>query len=156
MHSGTVDDAYLGSGQILKASVKKHGRDSHVREILHLCETIEEMCKLETDLITQDLIKNPMCMNIAPGGKGGKGYKHTEEMKAHLKEVAQNRPSTHYVKGEDHGMFGKFHTPEVRARISTTAKGKAKPRFSAEHRAKISLAAKAQHARARELKNVAV
>ena len=73
MHSTSkLDDGYLGSGKRLRRSVRKHGESNHVREILEMFETREALIDGEILLITEDLLNDPMCMNLMKGGKGGK------------------------------------------------------------------------------------
>lgn len=151
LHSGSITDNYLGSGQVLKASVKKYGRKAHTREILHLCENQNDLHLLEEQIVTRELISDPQCMNIALGGKGARGYSHTDEAKAGFREIAKNRPASHYVKGEKHGFFGKTHTPEVCERIRV-AQSKPKGPCSEEHKAKIAASVKARNAKLKELK----
>lgn len=68
-----VEDGYLGSGKRLLASIAKYGKENFTREILSYHETKEDLYAAEADLITESMLKDPMCMNLVPGGKGGSG-----------------------------------------------------------------------------------
>lgn len=68
-----IDDGYLGSGKHLKAAIQKYGKINFSREILSYHNTKEELYAAEAELITEEMLKDPMCMNIVPGGKGGSG-----------------------------------------------------------------------------------
>jgi len=72
MHStNNLNDGYLGSGQRLWKSINKHGRENHSIEILEYLDDRNSLKAREKELITEDLLHDPMCMNIALGGTGG-------------------------------------------------------------------------------------
>lgn len=74
MHSSSKEtDRYLGSGKIIEASIRKHGRENHVRETLCTASSREELRSLERAMVTEDLINDLLCMNLAVGGCGS-GY----------------------------------------------------------------------------------
>lgn len=66
-----LDDGYLGSGKILKNSIKKHGLENHNRIIIKFCSSREELVKYEKDIVNKNEITNELCMNIMVGGTGG-------------------------------------------------------------------------------------
>jgi hypothetical protein len=71
MHSSKKEvDCYLGSGNILRASIKKHGRSAHTRETIATASSREELRLLEERLVTSSLLDDPLCMNLAVGGCG--------------------------------------------------------------------------------------
>jgi len=72
MHS-TIDlnDGYFGSGTRLKRSIKKYGIENFKMEILETLLTKEDLIKREIELVTNDLIKSDLCLNLKPGGSGG-------------------------------------------------------------------------------------
>ena len=72
MHStNDLEDGYLGSGRRLRRSIRKHGEDSHTKEILEFFDSRELLVEAEKVAITDDMIGDPMCMNLMGGGKGG-------------------------------------------------------------------------------------
>ena len=72
MHStDNLNDGYMGGGKRIKNSVKKHGKDAHRKNILEFLETREDLRNREIQLVNEELINDPMCMNIQPGGGGG-------------------------------------------------------------------------------------
>jgi len=80
MHStSNLDDGYLGSGNRLRRSVRKHGKENFKSEILEFFESREDLIIGEKNLITEDILKDPKCMNLVFGGGGGfiseSGYK---------------------------------------------------------------------------------
>ena len=64
-------DGYLGSGKILKAALRKHGRDSFQKRVLHDCATREEMFAREAELVTEGFVAQDNNYNLLPGGSGG-------------------------------------------------------------------------------------
>lgn len=106
IHSSKVlDDEYLGSGLVLGHSIKKYGRENHVREILELLKTREDLLKRETEVVIEELLKDPLCLNLALGGcgewkyvnlnkirsSGFKGKRHSIKNKQHFQKCAQER-----------------------------------------------------------------
>lgn len=74
MHStDNLEDGYLGSGKRLWYSFNKYGRENHKREILEFFDTRKELVKREEEIVTKELIKDELCMNLVKGGYGGGG-----------------------------------------------------------------------------------
>ncbi len=72
MHStDNLEDGYMGGGKRIKNSVKKHGKDAHMKEILEFFEDRESLRQREIQIINEDLLNDPLCMNLQPGGGGG-------------------------------------------------------------------------------------
>lgn len=119
MHSSdNINDGYLGSGKILKRSLNKHGKDNHKIEILEFCKTRELLFKKEKEIITSDLLKESLCMNLKIGGAGSignpkpTGWKMppmTEEHRKNLTIARNNRDP---------------HSQETKDKMSTAHKGK--------------------------------
>lgn len=71
MHStNRLDDGYLGSGKRLYYELSKYGRDNFKFEILKYFNSREKLVQAEIDLITEQDLKNPNCLNIVQGGEG--------------------------------------------------------------------------------------
>ena len=72
MHStDNLDDDYFGGGKRIKNSIKKHGKDAHIKEILEFFESRELLRQREIELVNEDLLNDTMCMNLQLGGGGG-------------------------------------------------------------------------------------
>jgi len=72
MHStDDLNDGYVGSGTRLWHSIKKHGQENFKLEILEFCENREVLKRREAELITEEVLKDPSCMNLKIGGEGG-------------------------------------------------------------------------------------
>jgi hypothetical protein len=72
MHStNDLEDGYLGSGKRLRYSVRKHGKENHIKEILEFFDNREDLAKREAEIITENEIAKKDCMNLVLGGGGG-------------------------------------------------------------------------------------
>lgn len=72
MHStDDLDDGYIGSGKKLWNSIKKYGRDNFITEKLEFFNNREVLIEREKQLVDDDLLKDPKCMNLKLGGHGG-------------------------------------------------------------------------------------
>lgn len=72
MHSADcLEDNYLGSGLRLRRSINKYGKENHKKEIIEFVQTREELKKREEELVNENVLKDPMCMNLIIGGTGG-------------------------------------------------------------------------------------
>lgn len=73
-------EKYIGSGKILKRSILKYGRDAHKFEVLEILPDYSSLVEREKEIITQQMLDDPLCMNIRLGGEGGGGWT-TEQQK---------------------------------------------------------------------------
>lgn len=58
----------MGSGSLIKRAIKKYGVNNFERHILHIFETREEALRIEASLVNLNVINDPWCYNLAPGG----------------------------------------------------------------------------------------
>jgi NUMOD3 motif-containing protein len=163
MHStNDLDDGYLGSGKRLRYSIRKYGRENHIREIFEDCseQGREFLRDREALIVDNERLSDEKCLNLCVGGnahdKYKRGQKCSEETCKKISEALRGRKlSTDHrqklsekKKGENHPFFGKSspmkgktHSAETRARLSAVtgekhhAFGK---KFSEEHRRKLS------------------
>lgn len=83
MHStDNLDDGYLGSGKILGYSRNKYGDENHVKEIVEYCASRDELKKREREIVNEDLLKEPLNINLQYGGGGGFAKWHENETNA--------------------------------------------------------------------------
>ena len=81
MHStDNINDSYFGGGDIIKNSVKKHGRGAHFKEVLEYLPNRKSLAERERQIINEDLLNDPKCMNIIRGGECG-GFINESHMK---------------------------------------------------------------------------
>jgi group I intron endonuclease len=112
-------------------AIRKYGPDCFEKEILHICESKEEMNFVETFYISFFDTKIPNGYNLTDGGEGllgfvpseetckklsesHKGHKHSEETKRKMSESA---------KGKNTWTKGFKHTEEVKKRMSEAKMG---------------------------------
>lgn len=135
MHStDDIDDGYFGSGLIIKAWVKKYGRDlfwqKHSKEIIEFLPTRANLEIREAEVVSSELLKNSLCMNLSVGGKGGSkftGKKHTSASKKKMADANIGIPKTLSHKAAiskgllgSKNFLGKIHSDETCAKISAS------------------------------------
>lgn len=69
--SSDPNDCYIGSGTRLHNSIRKYGRDKHQKIVLEICATREDLLQREHEVVTEELLADPKCMNLKRGGEGG-------------------------------------------------------------------------------------
>jgi len=75
MHStDDLDDGYVGSGKRLWHSIRKHGLEKHKCEILEFLDSREKLKIREREIVNEDFLKDPQCMNLTLGGGCGWDY----------------------------------------------------------------------------------
>lgn len=74
-----LNDKYLGSGWRLHSSIKKYGAEAHSRTILEQLPDRKSAATREKEIVTSDLLKDPMCLNLCVGGQGNYLDRPTEE-----------------------------------------------------------------------------
>ena len=147
MHvTNNINDGYLGSGLRLRHSIRKHGKENHVREILEFLPSKELLIKREQQIITTELIAEYLCMNLREGGKGGftseQQKLNNKKSLARQKFLRENNPEWVFKKSEkisisnkklfDEGIFkrdwgkdwtGCNHSDETKRLMSENKKG---------------------------------
>ncbi len=140
------DYLYLGSGLALSYAIKKYGRQNFIREILFEFDDIDECLIKEQEIINEELIKDPMCYNIATGGNGGKIQSSQSRKKiqeAVTKEWSNNnirkqKARKSAIKRNTQGNFGVgSYTNNSRQKISKQASNRWK---NDEYKIKVSKA----------------
>lgn len=124
------DTKYFGSGLRIKAAIKKYGKQNFSKEIISVCDSIEKINLLEKTLITQEVINDVKCYNIALGGHGGytdystRIVRHTTESKAKISKAnkGRKRPDVTERLTGNTIWLGKKRTAEDKAKKSVAAK----------------------------------
>ena len=71
VHStNNLNDNYLGSGWVLKAAIKKYGKENFIKEILFIYDSRQLAMKKEAELVNEDFIKDNNNYNLTLGGNG--------------------------------------------------------------------------------------
>lgn len=119
---------YLGSGEYLKRAIKKYGKENFIKEILEVCESLDELNEREKFWIT-NLSATTYGYNISFGGQVGwfKGLKHKPESIEKIREKSTGRKFSPEVieklKGKNNHFYGKNHSNETKEKISKSNKG---------------------------------
>lgn len=142
-----MNDGYLGSGRRLHASVAKHGKTNHVRQVLEMFEDRKSLSDRERQLVNQDMLKDSLCMNIVEGGTNhydqngiwiGKlnGHIHQEKFKNdaayrenYLQKLSEGQKRRHTegrgVNPQDvYDWTGKRHKQETIEKMKLSHRGK--------------------------------
>jgi hypothetical protein len=147
MHStNDLEDGYLGSGDRLRYSIRKYGKENHKREILEYCKSRKELSSREKEIVSLNEIAKEDCMNLVIGGSGGIfSEEHHEKMKKgaskYMKELWKNpeyREKTSNILRDNtkqnhkagkikYDTFtGKKHSEETKQKMRISSKGKGK------------------------------
>jgi group I intron endonuclease len=113
---------YLGSGKLLKLSIKKYGKENFERTILQECETFEELSEAERYWINHyKAVEDLNFYNLTSGGFGGNSD-YVKEYWSHLNKEERKLCRNWCVKpmvGENNPMFGKKHTEKTKLLIGS-------------------------------------
>ena len=87
MHNGNKTD-YMGSGILLKQAYEKYGIENFTKEILQVCNSIEELQEAEIRWIeSENAVADEKYYNLAAGGIGGDtGFRETTNMSEVVKK----------------------------------------------------------------------
>jgi hypothetical protein len=152
MHStNTLEDGYLGSGKLLRYSVKKYGSENHKIERLEFFEDRIKLAERESEIVNESLLKDPLCMNLGLGGQGGilneehsKNLRHgasiflKNQWKENYKKMCQQNSEKVKIAHKNgslryDNMLGKHHSEESKKNIgksnSVSQKGEKNSQF---------------------------
>ena len=108
MHiTNNLNDGYVGSGKRLWYSIKKYGKENFNCEILEILPNRSSLKKREKELVNEDLLKDPLCMNLTIGGNDGFYY---------INKNGINNKSNQYLKGGRASAEKLKNDPEYRER----------------------------------------
>jgi len=72
MHStDNLDDGYLGSGKRLRYSIRKYGKENHIREIVEFVDNRNKLIQREREIANKNEVVKEECLNMKVGGDGG-------------------------------------------------------------------------------------
>ena len=132
-------------------ALRKYDPGTFKWKVIHKCNNKDELNKLEIYYIGYyNTFENGY--NLAVGGNGSIGYKHTDEAKQKMsvfqkgkefcekyrKKISENAKKR-FSDIENHPMYGKKHTEKAKRKMSKLKKGK---KFTEEHKRNISKAKK--------------
>lgn len=120
-----MNDDYLGSGIVLKESLKKYGRDSFISEILEFCNNLEELNRREFFWIREKQSHISLNgYNLTWGGDGGDTF-----------SSSPNKEKTRKSRSESISEYWKNLSDEDKEERIKKIRGKKR---SAESRKRIS------------------
>ena len=96
-----LDDGYMGSGTRLRYAYEKYGIENFTKEILKFFETREDLARYESEVVTEVLVKDTNCYNIALGGDSGAttiGMATVKDQNGNIMQVPVDDPR--YLSGE--------------------------------------------------------
>ena len=67
-NTDNIDDGYMGSGVRLRLAYKKYGIENFTKEILKYFDTSDEAFTYESNIVTENLVKDIECYNCELGG----------------------------------------------------------------------------------------
>ncbi len=138
-----LNDAYLGSGTLIKEDIKRYGRDAFEKKILFTFDNFKEMNDKEKELVTPEFVAREDTYNRIIGGQlddhearklgamvtnklkkqNGTanhywiGDKSSQEQAEIITKI-QKTKARHFAEGKWHGSFlGKHHTEETKQKI---------------------------------------
>lgn len=98
--SSTFDDSYWGSGKLIQKAIAKYGKENFTREILHWCETPEQLVECELrEIINRNAAGSSEYYNL----------------------IATKTP---ILVGERNPFFGKHHSTQTKELISSKNRGR--------------------------------
>ena len=113
----TLKERFKGhchADSVLGRAIRHYGKKNFKLEILKTCATKEELNEWECRYIVELGTKVPNGYNIADGGGGTVGCKHTPETCAKISAL---------LSGKNHPLFGQHLPPEYCSKISAANRG---------------------------------
>lgn len=144
MHStDNLDDGYFGSGKLITRSIRKYGISKHTKQILEFLPSRQDLRNREEQLVNEEILGDPLCMNIRTGGDGNS----SEDSRRFWLQHPEWREATSKRTKE------LWQNPEYRAKL---LKALSERTISEQHRKSISDHAKARWAAMSEEQRAAV
>jgi hypothetical protein len=81
------DDKYYGSGIRITHCIKKFGKEKFKKEILKTFLERKEASNYEEEILNEEVLKNPLCLNLKTGGEYERDYKYTDEVRKQISEA---------------------------------------------------------------------
>lgn len=111
-----IEDGYIGSGKYITRAIKKYGKENFSREILFVFDNQKEMFDKETELVTEEVVKDRNNYNCKIGGSANFYYinenKLNHKLDQHLKHPNRCKNDEQYREQfvEKMKIASSFHT----------------------------------------------
>lgn len=136
--TNNLDDGYFGSSKLLNLAVLKYGKENFKYEILHFCNSSEEMYLKEKELVDENFILREDTYNMKTGGYIGNTRYSPEAVSNRVKSRNGYKPTRETRQKISDAHKGKKLSKECREKMSKTRTGK---KHSEETKEKMRLAA---------------
>jgi len=127
-----VDDKYMGSGIGITKAITKYGIANFRKDIIEYCTDQNEAYKRESEILTEEIIKDPLCYNQKCGGIGG--------MKGHVYSDEYRKECSERFSGSNHPLYGKPRSEETKKKLREANLGKVKGKCSDDTKLKMGKA----------------
>ena len=156
VHTGSLDDGYIGSGTKFRNKFDNTDRSEWRRTIVFRGSR-QECLSFERDLVSLTMVDKPDCLNLMEGGRGGVQSQEVESRRvAAMKGIPKSKKHREKLslarlgRGDSEeereakrlGQLGRKHSEESRVKRSKALTGRV---FSEEHRKNLSLAMRKRH-----------
>lgn len=123
--TNNLDDGYFGSGIRIVRSVEKYGRSRHTIAILEFLPSLADVKIREEQIVNEDILLDPMCLNLALGGGGGgrKGLVPVRTSCGTTRSVSQEEFYTnrHKYQATNEGMCAAINTETGKSLLIRTS-----------------------------------
>lgn len=121
-----IYDGYMGSGVYLRRAYNKYGIENFTKSILKYFSNSDDMYKYESEIVTEDLVRDPMCYNVKRGGIGGNSIKgvHRPEISKKLKgrKITWSNKISNTLKGRPANNKGSHQPEEAKKKIGNNSR----------------------------------
>ncbi len=129
-----LDDVYMGSGNAIKAAIKKYGIKNFAKEVIADYPTRKEASDHEKGVVTELLVNSVSCYNCRTGGDNEFSYKgkpvsdeqkkvQSLKMKGRVLSEEHKTKVSEALRGTKNPMYGKKHTEKSKSKNSESQRG---------------------------------
>lgn len=129
---------YSGSGLRFVNSYQKH-KEQFERYFIASCSSAEETEKLESEIITQAILADDLCLNLVAGGGGTSKHPTKEETNEKKRQWMLNHPEQYAAMLEGaRKSFRSGETPQFKARVQKLKETMSDEKYRVQFRNRIA------------------